>query len=186
MKFTIANIAHNKDMFNKHLKPSLDNLKGDFDTISMSSEKGFPAELYNQVIRQSDNRYIIFKTINHVVSFGALGLVGKDNTNKIKWSNEDFLYEFITIDCCFIIVDKQNNIFFDEDTFDELHMYAEDYSVQCLSKGLKNYSIFIKGNESRKNISHHSHTCRTIGYCWGRWGEYNNKFRLKWTKKIIK
>jgi hypothetical protein len=200
MRYTLGYIRHNEEIFNKYLGRSIEKIENSIDVISHESSTGYPSSIYNRIIDDSKNRYIILthedinfnenlinqidKTINTVGDFGVIGLVGKLNNGKITWSSESRIYEYITVDCCFFIIDKYNNIRFDELTFDELHKYAEDYAMQCIDKGLINYSILSKCDSPKKEISHMSHTCRTVGYKWGKWSIYHKLFNEKWKGKI--
>lgn len=200
MRFTLGYIRHNNELFNKYLGISIDLIKDSVDVISYDSSTGFPSSIYNRIIDESENRYIIFshediifndklidqinRTIDIVGRFGVIGLVGKTENGKITWSNENTVNKYVTVDCCFFIVDKENCIRFDELTFDELHKYAEDYAMQCIEKGLCNYSILSKCESGKKDIAHISHTCRTVGYKWGKWSTYHNLFNKKWSNRL--
>ena len=194
MKYTISYIRHDALMRERHLLPSLDKLEGEFDVDYVKSEEGCPAKNYNKIIDRSKNRYIIFthediaftsdmlkqvdSTIEKVKRFGVLGLVGKTKDAPQRWSKTSCLYEYITVDCCFFIIDKQNCIRFDNKTFDGLHMYGEDYARQCTGHGLINYSIYT----TPKHIKHHSNTCKKKGWMWGNWKTYKKRYTEKWKK----
>lgn len=200
MRFTLGYIRHNEELFSKYLGISIDRIKDLVDVISYESSTGFPSSIYNRIIEESENRYIILthediifnenlidqinRTIDLVGDFGVIGLVGKTEDGKITWSNENNVNKYITVDCCFFVIDKTTDIRFDEVTFDELHKYAEDYAMQCIERGLNNYSILSKCDSSKKDIAHISHTCRTVGYKWGKWSMYHNLFNKKWKNRI--
>ena len=129
MNFTIAFIEHNKDVYFKYLKPSLDNLKGNFEVISIS-DKLFPAENYNKLIESSNNDWIILThqdisfppnllekielTINKIgeQNIGALCKVGVDVSGEYRFSTSKEIYEVQTSDCCFLVINKKNNILY--------------------------------------------------------------------------
>jgi hypothetical protein len=199
MKFTIGYINYDKEMFDKHLSKSLENLKGDFDIISYDSEN-FTSRTYNKIIEKSKNRYILFthedimfknnilfqleNTINLVQRFGVMGLAGKNNENKFIWSNTNDIFKLITVDCCFFLIDKENNIYFDE-TFNGLHMYGEDYAMTCINNGLNNYSILTNshnGNLVDRDVAHYENSCRKFGSYWGEYNVYYDLFKKKWKK----
>ena len=200
MKFTLGYIEHNEQLFNKYLSNSINEIRENIDVIKYPSLTGCPAAIYNKIIKDSPNRYIIFthediifnnklidqinNTIKLVGTFGVLGLVGKNETGKQIWSNINTLHKYNTVDCCFFIIDKTNNIEFDELTFNGLHKYAEDYAMQCIKNKLINYSILSNCHATQKDITHISYTCRTVGYKWGDWPIYHNLFNKKWKNKI--
>jgi len=206
MKYTIGYINHNQEVFDRLLGPSIKNLKGEFDVISVSDEK-FPAENYNKLVSMAKTPYIILThqdvtfspdlldRINLTMDalshdFGALGMVGVDRNRNYHWSNPDSIYELDTADCCFLVIRTDNDIKFNELDFDEYHLYVEDYCAQLSrSKNQKIYTIGTNSKESNSNdiyklgttfLDHHSATCSTRGYCWGRYWEYRNKLEVKW------
>jgi len=205
---TIAYISHNEEVFKKYLKPSLGNLKGEFDILSISNDS-MPAEKYNKMLELSKNKYVLFlhedttfspdfiDKINKVIStksnFGAIGAVG-NYENNIQWSKQDSIIEVKTLDCCCILVNKEHKIKFDDKTFDEFHLYVDDYCMQVASRGLKCYTIPINASEAEKDdeyksegsyFKHHSYTVNKLGYCWGKYWEYKSKMDEKWKKALI-
>ena len=206
MKYTIGYIEHNQEVFDRLLGPSIKNLKGEFDVVSVSDEK-FPAENYNKLVSMAKTPYIILthqdvsfssdllERIDLTMAalkdnFGALGMVGVDKNREYRWSNTDRIYELDTADCCFLVIRTDNDIKFDELNFDEYHLYVEDYCAQLSrSKNQKVYTICTNSKESNSNdiyklgntfLDHHSATCSTRGYCWGRYWEYRNKLEAIW------
>lgn len=203
-RITIAYIAYDTEVFNKYLHPSLQNLRGEFDTICLNSKDNMPAKNYNHMLEMSNNRYILFVhedttfspdflermfiSINKFPEFGAIGAVG-NYQNNIHWSRMESIMEVKTLDCCCILVNKENNIRFDEKTFDDYHLYVDDYCLQANAKGLKNYTIPIDAAEAGKDekyrmnasyFRHHSATVNKLGYCWGRYNEYLQRMDEKW------
>ena len=93
-EITIGILNHDESVFNKYIANSLKNLKGEFETIIIINSK--PAEAYNKIIKQSNNKYIVFlhaditfcpEFINNINSsiklkpnFGALCMVGVKKT----------------------------------------------------------------------------------------------------------
>lgn len=208
-KITIAYIAHDADVFNKYLHPSLKNLRGDFETMCLSSIDNMPAVNYNHMLKMSNTKYVLFVhedttfspdflekiyvTINKYPNFGAIGAVG-NYKNNIQWSKENEIIEVKTVDCCCILVNKENDIKFDSKTFDEYHLYVDDYCLQVGNKGLKCYTIPINAFEANKDdvysiegsyFRHHSQTVRIRGYAWGKYWEYLKKMEDKWKIKPI-
>lgn len=201
---TIAYIAHDTEVFNKYLHPSLQNLRGEFDTICLSSKDNMPAINYNHMLDMSKSRYVlflhedttfgpdflerIFVSINKFPDFGAIGAVG-NYKNNIQWSGADNIMEVKTLDCCCILINKDHGIRFDDKTFDEYHLYVDDYCLQADARGLKNYTIPINAAEAGSNdkyrmgasyFKHHSATVNKLGYCWGRYNEYLQRMNDKW------
>lgn len=208
-KITIAYIAHDTEVFNKYLHPSLNNLRGEFDTICLSSKDNMPAINYNHMLGMSKNRYVlflhedttfgpdflerIFVSINKFPDFGAIGAVG-NYENNIQWSKSKNIIEVKTLDCCCVLVNKDHCIRFDEKTFDEYHLYVDDYCLQADGRGFKNYTIPINAFEAKREdvyskdvnyFRHHSATVSKLGFCWGRYNEYLQKMNDKWKPKLI-
>lgn len=209
-KITIAFISHNAEVFKKYLEPSLINLRGEFEIFSISSKDGTPAENYNHLIEESTNKYILFvhedvtfspdflEQINKVIAtypdFGAIGAVGQGFNKEYIWSETDKIKEVQVFDCCCILINKEHGIKFDSETFNEFHMYVDDYAMQVQSVGLKCYTIPIYASEAAINneytkegsyFKHHSHTVNEKGYCWGRYWEFNRAMQEKWSNKIL-
>jgi hypothetical protein len=206
-KFTIGYIRHNDEVFARLLGPSIKNLRGDFDVVSVSDEK-FPAENYNKLVSMAKTPYIILthqdvtfssdllERINITIecvndSFGALGMVGVDTHRNYHWSRPDIVQELDTADCCFLVIKTDSKIKFDESMFDEYHLYVEDYCAQM--RRVENQSIYTISTfsvEANPNyiyqrgegtfLNHHSNTCAHRGACWGRYNEYRNKLENKW------
>ena len=215
MKFTIGYINHNKEVFDRCLGPSLSALRGDFEVISTTDEK-FPAENYNHILDESTNEWIILthqdisfspdllekieltiKTLDEAnIKYSALGLVGRDYDSEsytVHWSTVDKIYRLETCDCCFIAIPKSNSIRFDEENFDEYHLYVEDYCMAANQLG-GIYTIGgINGAESKlidssklplSYMLHHSATVNERGCAWGRYYEYKERLWKKWNKKV--
>lgn len=197
MEFTIGYIEHDEVVFNKYLGPSLSKLSGNFEVIK-TSPKNFPAANYNEILKKSKNRYVILthqdisfsttllnrieRTINFNPNFGVLGLVGVDSNKKYYWSELDQQYELQTLDCCFIVVDKNNNILFDEIIFNDFHLYVEDFCLQTKKlTGKSPYTILISKNPKTEDfLCHHSITLKKLGSRWGKYNEYKKRLHDKW------
>lgn len=207
-KITIGYIAHNNEVLKKCLMPSLENLKGEFDIVAVHSKDNLPAVNYNKLVEMSATRYIILvhedvtfspdflNKVNEVINkhpdFGAIGIVGNYNHN-YQWSEVDKIHEVKTFDGCCVLINKEHGIKFDIETFNEFHLYVEDYCMQVTeSLGLKCYTISINASEADKNdtyikegsyFRHHSATVNERGFCWGNYNEYFKKLQDKWSKK---
>jgi hypothetical protein len=205
-KFTVGYIEHNEDVFARLLGPSLDNLKGDFDVVK-KSDRNFPAENYNSIICDSKTPYIILthqdvtfspnllerisSTIDFLKDdFGAIGMVGVDSERNYRWSTEGNIYELDTLDCCFLVVKKDSPVKFDELTFNDFHLYVEDYCAQQKKLGKKIYTIdiFSREDDPQKKyqleensfLNHHSFTLSKLGPAWGRYMEFRRILEEKW------
>jgi hypothetical protein len=105
----------------------------------------------------------------------------------------------VTSDSCCLVINKEHNLKFDSELFDEYHMYVEDYCTQVrLKLGLNIYTIlnnwiwiqnesaFFQKNPNAYNwFIHHSYTFMKRGAKWGKWQYYKNILEDKWKQKII-
>ena len=208
-QFTIGYIQHNKYVCDAFLGPSINNLQGEFDVISTTS-KNKPAANYNEIITKCNTPYLILThqdvtfspnlldrvkmTICELPDFGAIGMVGVDKQNNYFWSDSQRIYTLDTLDCCFIVIRPDNKLLFDNVTFNDFHLYVEDYcaNIQRIHKKSVN-TILIKSNEkpvtlqyediyknSNSFLNHHSYTLSKLGAQWGRYVEYKEKLMEKW------
>jgi len=205
-KFTIGYINHSSDDYEKYLEPSLRELnENEYEIISFTN-KNNPARTYNQIIEHSKNKYIILlhqdvifpptfldsikKTIEAHPDFGVLGLVGFDefaNLNRFTLhSTPNQTHKVDFFDSCCIVINKENNIKFDDVIFDDFHLYVEDYCMQAKEKGLSNYTILADYNKNDDcKIKHFGTTYfKNGGKMWGRYDEYYSVFLKKWIKKL--
>jgi len=190
--FTIGYIEHDNNVHSQFLGKSIDTLIGEFDIISKSDKK-YPAENYNEILGECKTPYLILthqdisfssnllecieKTIQIVPNFGALGIVGADYYGKIRWSDGNSIYELDTLDCCFIMIKTENAPKFDSITFDEYHLYVEDYCANLnRTLGRKIYTIKM----DRNLFQHHSATLKVRGGAWGNYMIYRKKLNDKW------
>jgi hypothetical protein len=208
-QFTIGYIRHNKYVYETYLGPSIDNLEGDFDVLSTTDENK-PADNYNELISKCNTPYLILThqdvtfspnlldrlkmTICALPDFGAIGMVGVDKQNNYFWSDSHQIYPLDTLDCCFIVIRPDDKLLFDNVTFDDYHLYVEDYcaniqrirkkSVHTILIDSKETPITLGYDEVYKNsksfLNHHSYTLSKRGSCWGRYGEYRQKLSQKW------
>ncbi len=215
-RITIGILNHDESVFKKYIANSLKKLKGEFETIIIKNSK--PAEAYNEIIRQSKNKYIVFlhadttfcpefinninASINIKPDFGALCVVGVKKTIfgkvKIFTSKHNKLINVVTSDSCCLVINKEHNIKFDSELFDEYHMYVEDYCTQVrLSLKLNIYTMltnwvwvqnktnFFNDNPNAINwFIHHSYTFTKRGAKWGKWQYYKNLLNNQWNRKI--
>ena len=205
IKFTIGYIDNDDSVFKIFLGPSLEALHcEEYDLIS-KSDKQIPAKNYNEIIKESKNKYIILlhqdvkftpdfldcirETIKNRPDFGVLGCIGfgefANLTRLTITSHPDHIIEVDFFDSLCVVINKENDIRFDEHAFDGLHLYVEDYCMQAKYKGLKNWSIKF---DVENNLFHLGNTYRktpSYGTWPAMWGDYNlyyEKFMGKWAK----
>jgi len=202
---TIGYIAHDYDVHKNFLGHSIGNLYTSIEVIAQS-DKNKPAKNYNEILSKSSNDIVILthqdvsfssdlveridNTISEVGEFAALGMVGVDNNGSYHWSSESRVHELCTADCCFLVVNKSHGITFDEETFDDYHLYVEDYCAQAKSvTGHKVYTMLVNSQEAPPQVrlenndsylNHHSVTLNKRGPAWGRYWEYREKLEAKW------
>jgi len=197
MRFTFAYINHDQKVHANFLQPCLNVLKGEFDVIARDSNQS-PASNYNYIISNSQNRYVIFshqdmsfspdllekveQTINAYPDFGVLGHVGRDKTGNYCWNNNEKSYLVETLDSCLIVIDRENNIIFDEKTFDDCHLYVEDYCMQVQTQKSKECRTLLIGRNFHfgSYLMHHSNTLQQQGSNWGRYNLYKDRMKTKW------
>lgn len=218
-EITFGCIIHAPEVFNKYYYPSLTGLLEYSQSmygvyfIPEIHNGNFPATLYNKIIRKSTTKYIclthtdvtfspdfidnIFKTIEQVPDFGALGIVGVDHNGKYHWASEHEIKRVETLDCCCIIINKEHGILFDEKNFNEFHLYVEDYCQQVNEKGLGCYTLLTNAaerppsvtyhdiKEEKNFFNHHSVTLNRLGTCWGRYHEFKKILNEKWKRQVM-
>tara|TARA_R100000654_G_scaffold40902_1_gene66993 strand:- start:2 stop:1243 length:1242 start_codon:yes stop_codon:yes gene_type:complete len=203
--FSIGYINHDDDVFNRFLGPSLNSLKGNFEVVCTSDKKR-PAKNYNEIIDKSAFNFIILThqdvsfssdllerislTIKSVGDWSALAMVGVSEDGTYRWSNQDRSFEVSSADCCFILINKDHGIRFDEKLFDDFHLYVENYCGQVKQKtGLPVRTILTNSKESSPYqrdeslttyLNHHSVTVNKRGTAWGKYWEYRKKLEDKW------
>jgi len=215
-KITVGVLNHDNNVYEKYIAKSLSKLKGDFDLIIEKNKK--PAHAYNEIINRSINKYIILlhadvtfsddlidvinQSIRKYPNFGAFCSVGvtKNLFNKVKivTSEVNNQHEVLTSDSCCVVINKEHNIKFDAITFEEYHMYVEDYCTQIrMHLKQKIYTLplnWIWVNDYEQNkfdiineirwFIHHGNTFAIKGVKWGKWKYYKTKLDSKWNKKI--
>ena len=201
--FTIGYRHRFPEVFEKYLGPCLQALEGEFNVMFASGglisdcndfrAATMPAQNYNDMIDACETPYLalvheditftpdlIYRlqdTIDRVPDFGALGLVGCDAGGVNRWSKTEKIYEVDTLDSCFIVVRKDLPVRFDAETFNELHLYVEDFCGQIHNIGRKVYTIT---QPEGSHIDHHSTTWNKLGGCWGNWAKYKTIFSQKY------
>ena len=198
--FTIGYRARFPEVFEKYLKPSLDNLRGDFEVLCERSSKAadcsdfssdkYPAEQYNIMIDKCTTPYLILlhediaftpdllerlqDTIAQLPDFGAIGLVGAGSDGINRWSAVGVISEVDCLDSCFILIRKDLGVRFNAEVFNEFHLYVEDFCGQVKALGRNVYTIkLVEGSQ----IDHFSSTWNKLGAAWGNHGKYWKIFR---------
>lgn len=196
MKFTYGYISHKQDVFDKHLSNSIKNIKNDIEIFTDVSKN--QCNFFNNVIKNSKNRYIIFshediefskdilKKIEESIStynnFGVFCAAGLNKFNRTVCCSLSKMFLLKWADPCFFVIDKENDIFFDEINFNDYHFGVADY---CLSlnklKNKKTHTILSKwGFGNSTYITHFSNSCRVNGYRWGKYDFYLKVLDDKW------
>lgn len=199
MKYTFGYIRHNEDVFNQYLEKSLSELEGDYLVIS-TDDTEMPAKNYNHMLSMCQTKYLILthqdisfsknlllnidRTIEEIPNdFGGLCLVGVDSVGNYYWSEEKISHQVSISDACFILINTENKIKFNEDIFNEFHLYVEDYCAQMGFEKKSLYTILTSSNVNFKESSyilHHGHTVSQRGFFWGNYNKYKKIFNDKW------
>ena len=159
-----------------------------------------PASIYNFHLDHTKMKYVCFihsdvttdgfleavaRTILKYPDFGAIGAVGtKDGC---KWGQLGNIQEVITVDSCCIVINTDHGLRFDNKTFNEFHLYVEDYCMQVGALGKKVYTLDIDGYEYKAGLIldsdyfvHHSHTLNREGCSWGSYPKFRKLLSKKW------
>jgi len=171
-----------------------------------TTDEKCPATNYNTIIEKSTTPYVILThqdvsfskdlleriemTIKLVgEDFGALGLVGVNGQREYLWSQLDHVWEVQTLDCCFIVVRRENELRFDDVIYNDFHLYVENYCAEITHAPYRQHAFTMlvggtpdpdKVGEDQTYMTHHSSTQMVLGYTWGRYYEYFQKFFMKW------
>jgi hypothetical protein len=179
--------------------------KASLDPIIKVSPVGdfSPAKFYNSVLDSATERYVCF--VHSDVSCNGLkeaiietirlkpgylyGVVG--SLNGVHWSRKDKLFNLLTCDSCCIVVDREMGLRFDEENFDEYHLYVEALGMEANSKGIKMTTIALdafyafKTFETDRYFIHHSHTLNELGCSWGNYPKYKARLLAKWKRSQV-
>lgn len=215
---TFGFIYHDSFPYKNQYAPSIEGfMSTESDTTlfvdyRLSSE-GSPAKNYNSMIDECETEFLvlthtdvtfspdfvdsIFKTIDLVPDFGALGIVGVSSDGNYHWASERLIKEVETLDCCCIIINKSHGVKFDEVAFDDFHLYVEDYCASInIIHGKKCYTMLTNSEQlpaltvysevhNKKNFFyHHGFTFGKMGPAWGKYNEYKQKLNAKWNKVV--
>lgn len=110
---------------------------------------------------------------------GIVGFVGVDEGGDEIWGDRiSAPQDAASLDSCFLMTERRSGMKFDEETFDGLHLYAEDLCYQARDKGLRVVVVPAPG------FKHHSATWKKQGPCWGQYPDYKDRLRDKWADKF--
>lgn len=205
---TFGVIVNKPEIFNSLLYPCLIKQTRPYYLFIVNDDKDI-AKNYNKIIEKSTTDYVVLihadvtisndfveileRNIHLPSNFGAFGIVGNAGYG-IEWAKSDRQYVVETVDSCFIMINKKHGIRFDEKTFDEYHLYVEDYCVQVYEKlGFRCYTLLIDagvssdkppGSIEKNHFCHHSATYSVLGSCWGNYLHYKDKLFQKWGREI--
>lgn len=205
-KYTIGWISHDSRLYHKYLGPSLERLKGKYQTLNVSDELN-PAENYNRILSECKTKWLILCHEDVAFSYDLLeclddaievnpeisffGFVGADEKGTLKCKIDSYK-SISTTDSCFIVIDtEKKGIRFDINNFEDFHLYVEDICVQLESKGktiLCNYKETDEYENMNKEepgwIYHFGSTYNKLGSNWGKYNEYKSKLDKKWGRLI--
>ena len=186
--------------------------------INQLPNTSFPSKVYNELLYSLKKEVVIlthqdisfspnlldeiYSTISalekQVGEWGVLGITGvrvENNKPNQVWGRNDKIFDVLTCDGCFMVINTKHKVYFDEDTFNDFHLYCEDYCMQMIKeKGIKTYTLALNSFEEKPAttyydlqkteengfISHHSLTLNKKGENWGKYNEYKQKYIDKW------
>jgi len=84
--------------------------------------------------------------------------VGRGFDRQLEWgANYDVPFKVNTLDECCIILNRKNDIWFDEKTFTAWHCYGVDFCLQAYKRGLGIYVVSGPATHTKgKGNYHHS------------------------------
>ena len=184
----LASVYLDEEMLQKHLIQYIPDSITERHFIQGTRPSNMAA-LYNRVLVSAKSRYVIFahpdvsfseEVCSLLVSelkgdVGVTGLVGVSGPGKYVWANSiQESQEVLSLDSCLMAVDREHGIHFDEGTFNELHLYCEDYCYAARSKGLRCLVV------PAKQFWHESTTLKKDGACWGNYMGFHKLLMSKW------
>jgi len=205
--FSVGWISHDPTSFELYLGPSLKKLEGEFNKIQVSDDLN-PAANYNRIIEKCKTDWLILchedvafshdmiKIIDDSIiknpGYRFFGSVGANVENKLVHPDQSNHFDVATVDCCFIVINlKELNNKFDQLTFDDFHLYVEDFCVQLGERGKTipckwvGHNEYISMNKKSKGwMYHHGKTYSLLGPSWGKYSIYKDKLNKKWNRNI--
>jgi hypothetical protein len=151
---TVASLVHDRRQFELHLSESLRHQQVECETlIEWNSDNHYRlAKFYNHVLDAAKHDRILLchpdiefspdtllrmsRLFDDRPECGAVGLVGTTLARRFIWSGSQRQPKSVsTLDSCAIMVDRRQNLRFDEQTFDGFHCVVEDYCLQAQCTG---------------------------------------------------
>lgn len=191
-EITMVTIQHQPNIIQKDL---LSYLPKEIEFIKLDNEdnKNFDsaAKAFNYGIKKARNDLVVcvhedmvfeeswfdafIEQEDKLENWGVLGIVGMVSGKPHHyWGyKHDKPCEAETLDECCIILNKKNNIWFDEKTFTAWHSYGVDFCLQARHKGLK---LYIIGGKAHHNDTWKHYTKLILPQ------EARNLIRQKWGK----
>jgi len=149
-KMIVGTILAENNIYDEILGPSVKEAHLPFTYVKGDLNSSV-AGLYNQIIDNTNQRFIIFA--HHDAEFSpdiihailssykdsVIGAIGRSSIFGYVWAHEVPRGEFLEVevfDACLLVFDREKGIRFDE-SFTGLHMAVEDYCYQAREKGYK-------------------------------------------------
>uniref|UniRef100_A0A6M3KC63 Putative glycosyltransferase n=1 Tax=viral metagenome TaxID=1070528 RepID=A0A6M3KC63_9ZZZZ len=172
--------------------------KSDLPDVMVLKMDRSPAKLYNDILDKVKDRYVCFihsdvackglrEAITQTIPDRPNCLIGAVGVNNgLYWSRKEILFDLITCDSCCVVIDQEMNLRFDDQLFNEYHLYIEDICMLAREKGFGVTTMYIDGFEQRKTFKtdryfiHHSYTLNRLGCSWGNYNRYRALLGKKW------
>jgi len=153
------------------------------------------AALYNRVLLETAARVVIFSHPDvefppetchaladclqgDVAVAGLVGVVSKPKYEYIFSDKIDKPQDVDSLDSCLLVVNRDLGIRFDASTFDELHLYGEDYCYAARAMGFKCLVL------PAARFNHASVTFKQHGDQWGHYTMYRSRLLQKWSDRF--
>ncbi len=155
-EISLVSIVNRPEVFEKNLKPSIP--RGiEKIIIDNQDNKQFPSasKALNWGIKKANNSIVL--CVHQDIKFhrdwfdafikqecrlkgwgilGGVGIIGQEY--RLIWGYSlDRAMQATSLDECLMVINKKNNIGFDEKVFDGWHLYSADFCMQCREKELK-------------------------------------------------
>lgn len=208
--FIVASVVNDDEDFGKYLAPTVSRMGNYSIVYRRGTKNTCLAKEYNNVLKTVKQRFVLFVHpdfefspdflifANYIYdqnSIGAIGIYGIDFDRKYTWGGgrpdkspipayarviSDLSCEVASLDSACILVDQNHGLFFDEQTFDDLHCHVEDYCFQQRSLGRKIVVCKVS------NCKHYGTTTnkRQYGCSWGKYSLYHERLLQKWQGKL--
>ena len=208
--FIVASVVIDDEDFAKYLVPSVSRMGNYSIVYRRGRKNASLAEEYNNILKTVKQRFVLFAHpdfefssdflifANYIYDqdlIGAIGMYGIDFNLKYTWGGgkpdkspipacarviSDFSCEVASLDSACILIDQNHGLFFDEQTFDDLHCHVEDYCFQQRFLGRKIVVCKVS------NCNHYGTTTNKLqaGCGWGKYSLYHERILRKWHGKL--